>query len=159
MSKDLPNITNVMKEATQLYEDSVRDSAIQEGLFKTGRLANSIQSELKENDTKFQIQVSMEDYGIYQDSGINGVRGSVAADNRSLYPPGQFKSKTIGGNLPFAVRFSIAQNGLKPRPFIVGGQERVTNNYLVPKLNDAGVKDIEQFVQDSVSGDSLIQYT
>jgi len=158
MANELSNIGKVMSDATQLYEDSVRDSAIAEGLFKTGRLANSVQAQLIESEGKYQIQVSMEDYGVYQDSGIQGIKGSISADNRSLFPPGQFKSKTIGGNLPFAVRKSIAERGLRPRPFINAGQERVSNNYLAPKLEEAGVKDVDQYIQNSVTNDKFIEY-
>ena len=152
MANEFSNIEKVMKLAANRYEEAIRDSAIQERLFKTGQLAQSIQGETYSREGKIGIQVSMEDYGLYQDSGINGIKQSVPSNGESFYPPGQFRSKTIGGPLPFAVRKSIAEKGLKPRPFIVQGLTQVTENFLVPQLNEAGVQDIEQFVELAVQG-------
>ena len=154
---DFQNIENVMEQASKLYADAIRNSAIEERLFKSGQLARSIQGETYSRQGKIGIQVSMEDYGIYQDSGINGIKQQVPKRGESFYPPGQFRSKTIGGNLPFAVRKSIAEKGLKPRPFIVKGLTQVTENFLVPQLTEAGVKDIEKYVELAVSGDKNIK--
>ena len=152
MADEFKNIEKVMERGAQLYADAIRDSAIQQRLFKTGQLAQSIQGETYSRQGKIGIQVSMEDYGLYQDSGINGIKQTVPKSGYSFYPPGQFRSKVIGGPLPFAVRKSIAENGLKPRPFIVRGLTQVTENFLVPQLTEAGVQDIEQFVELAVQG-------
>jgi len=152
MADEFKNIENVMERGAQLYADAIRDSAIQQRLFKTGQLAQSIQGETYSREGKIGIQVSMEDYGLYQDSGINGIKQTVPKSGYSFYPPGQFRSKVIGGPLPFAVRKSIAENGLKPRPFIVRGLTQVTENFLVPQLTEAGVQDIEQYVELAVQG-------
>jgi hypothetical protein len=152
MADEFKNIEKVMERGAQLYADAIRDSAIQQRLFKTGQLAQSIQGETYSRQGKIGIQVSMEDYGLYQDSGINGIKQTVPKSGYSFYPPGQFRSKVIGGPLPFAVRKSIAENGLKPRPFIVRGLTQVTENFLVPQLTEAGVQDIEQYVELAVQG-------
>jgi len=152
MADEFKNIEKVMERGAQLYADAIRDSAIQQRLFKTGQLAQSIQGETYSREGKIGIQVSMEDYGLYQDSGINGIKQTVPKSGYSFYPPGQFRSKVIGGPLPFAVRKSIAENGLKPRPFIVRGLTQVTENFLVPQLTEAGVQDIEQYVELAVQG-------
>ena len=152
MADEFKNIEKVMERGAQLYADAIRDSAIQQRLFKTGQLAQSIQGETYSRQGKIGIQVSMEDYGLYQDSGINGIKQTVPKSGYSFYPPGQFRSKVIGGPLPFAVRKSIAENGLKPRPFIVTDLTQVTENFLVPQLTEAGVQDIEQFVELAVQG-------
>ena len=152
MADEFKNIEKVMERGAQLYADAIRDSAIQQRLFKTGQLAQSIQGETYSRQGKIGIQVSMEEYGLYQDSGINGIKQTVPKSGYSFYPPGQFRSKVIGGPLPFAVRKSIAENGLKPRPFIVRGLTQVTENFLVPQLTEAGVQDIEQFVELAVQG-------
>ena len=143
---DFPGIAKVVKQAAPLYAESVRDSAMEEGLFKTGNLASSYSATVTERGNKIAIQISGEDYGVYQDSGVNGLSKSWPAAGESLYPPGQFKSKVIGGPLPFAVRKSIAENGLKPRPFIQRGIDRVTNNFLIPKAEEAGVDDIANII-------------
>ena len=152
MADEFKNIEKVMERGAQLYADAIRDSAIQQRLFKTGQLAQSIQGETYSRQGKIGIQVSMEDYGLYQDSGINGIKQTVPKSGYSFYPPGQFRSKVIGGPLPFAVRKSIAENGLKPRPFIVRGLTQVTENFLVPQLTEAGVQDIEKYVELAVQG-------
>ena len=152
MADEFKDIEKVMERGAQLYADAIRDSAIQQRLFKTGQLAQSIQGETYSREGKIGIQVSMEDYGLYQDSGINGIKQTVPKSGYSFYPPGQFRSKVIGGPLPFAVRKSIAENGLKPRPFIVRGLTQVTENFLVPQLTEAGVQDIEQYVELAVQG-------
>ena len=154
---DFQNIENVMEQGAQMYADAIRNSAIEERLFKNGTLARSIQGETYSREGKIGIQVSMEDYGIYQDSGISGIKQKVPRNGQSFYPPGQFRSKVIGGTLPFAVRKSIAEKGLKPRPFIVKGLTQVTENFLVPQLTEAGVKDIEKYVELAVSGDKNIK--
>ena len=152
MANEFTNIENVMERGAQMYADSIRDSAIQQRLFKTGQLAQSIQGETYSRQGKIGIQVSMEDYGLYQDSGINGIKQTVPKSGYSFYPPGQFRSKVIGGPLPFGVRKSIAENGLKPRPFILQGLTQVTENFLVPQLTEAGVQDIEKYVELAVQG-------
>lgn len=143
---DFPNIEKVVQQAAPLYADSVRDAAIAEGLFKSGRLANSYSSQVTTRQNKIKIQILGEDYGVYQDTGVNGLKKSYTKPAESLYPPGQFKSKVIGGPLPFAVRKSIAENGLRPRPFIQKGIDRVTNNFLIPKGEEAGIEDIENII-------------
>ena len=157
MADEFKNIEDVMERGAEMYADAIRNSAIEERLFKSGQLARSIQGETYSRAGKVGIQVSMEDYGLYQDSGINGIKQSVPSSGESFYPPGQFRSKTIGGPLSFAVRKSIAEKGLKPRPFIVKGLTQVTENFLVPQLTEAGVKDIEKYVELAVSGDKNIK--
>jgi len=154
---DFENIERVMEEGARMYADAIRNSAIEQRLFKSGELARSVQGETYSREGKIGIQVSMADYGIYQDSGISGIKQKVPSNGQSFYPPGQFRSKVIGGNLPFAVRKSIAEKGLQPRPFIVQGLTQVTENFLVPQLSDAGVKDIEKYVELAVSGDKNIK--
>ena len=143
---DFTNIESVLRQAAPLYAESVRDSAISEGLFKTGKLAQSYSATITFRGNKAVIAVSGEDYGVYQDTGVNGLKKSYTKPAQSLYPPGQFKSKVIGGPLPFTVRKSIAENGLRPRPFIQSGIDRVTNNFLIPKAEEAGVEDISDLI-------------
>ena len=143
---EFPNIEKIVKQAAPLYADSVRDSAISEGLFKTGKLAQSYSSQVVVRNNTIKIQILGEDYGVYQDTGVSGTKKSYTKAAESLYAPGQFKSKVIGGPLPFAVRKSIAENGLRPRPFIQSGIDRVTNNFLIPKGEEAGIEDIENII-------------
>lgn len=143
---DFPNIEQVIKQAAPLMAEAIRDSAIGNGLFKSGKLAGSYQGRAIVKDNNFSIEITGEDYGLYQDSGINGTKIKVSPAQESIYPPGQFQSKVIGGPLPFAARKSIAEKGLKPRPFIQSGINQVTNNFLIPKLEEAGVEDANNII-------------
>ena len=115
--------------------------------FSSGRLARSYRGVAEINQDKFSIKVYGEDYGIYQDSGIDGTQKQVPRAARSLYPPGKFKSETIGGTLPFGLRKHIADNGLTPQPFMQDAVDLVTPEF-ANALETAGVQDIENFFND-----------
>ena len=105
------------------FVEVLQNKIIEKGLFKTGNLVNSVSYAVIDDN----LSVSMNDYGFYQDSGVKGTKGwknprtnqTYAASGESLFAPGQFKSKAIGGPLPLPVRFSIAKYGFQPRPFIL----------------------------------------
>ena len=137
---DLDNIKDIVLTYADQYAREMGNRAPR----NTGRLANSYRGVAKFEQGKFIIEVYGEDYGIYLDSGVNGTKSPINPNNRSLNPPGQFKSKVIGGPLPFAVRFSIAQNGLKPQPFLQDAID-VVNSSFIADLEEAGVKDVEQY--------------
>jgi hypothetical protein len=85
----------------------------------------------------------MLDYGYYQDSGISGTKVRQPSNPESLFSVGSFKSKVIGGPLPFVVRKSIAEKGFRPRPFIVPAVDRTVDS-LEDKLIEAGEEDIRE---------------
>jgi hypothetical protein len=105
------------------FVEVLQNKIIEKGLFKSGNLASSVSYAVNDDN----LSVSMADYGFYQDSGVKGTKGwknprtnqTYAASGESLFAPGQFKSKAIGGPLPLPVRFSIAKYGIQPRPFIL----------------------------------------
>ena len=137
---DLDNIKDVVLTYADQYAREMAARAPRD----TGRLANSYRGVAKMEQGKFIIEVYGEDYGIYQDSGVHGIKNQITPNNRSLNPPGQFRSKVIGGPLPFGARFNIAQNGLKPQPFLQDAID-VVNSSFIADLEDAGVKDVEQY--------------
>jgi len=74
----------------------------------TGRLRNSIGYSITQDGDSYQLRIGYLAYGVFQDLGVNGTkvrRGS----------PFSFRSQTIGGGLPFAVRKSIAEKGLRAK--------------------------------------------
>ena len=87
---------------------------------KSGDLQRSISFSVTMNT----LEMEMLNYGVYQNYGVIGTENDpgaistpdgifgVAANYRF-----RFKSQTIGGSLPFQVRKSIAQKGLKPKQF------------------------------------------
>ena len=140
----MEEINKVLKEAQRRLEEALVDGILNQRLLKTGTLANSVSVRYDERNQ--ELITFMEDYGVYQDSGVSGTKSVQSPNDKSLYRPGQFSSKVIGGNLPFAVRKSIAQKGFKPRPFIVPAYDRVVEQYLDEALLEAGATDIDNSV-------------
>lgn len=140
---EIKNIREVLEQLAQFLQDNLKDGIINTGLFKTGTLANSVKVTYSDDDKEPRFSLSMENYGFYQDSGVNGTKSGFSPNPESLFSPGQFKSKVIGGSLPFAVRKSIAEKGFRPRPFIVPAVNRSVENYS-DKLLDAGLADVNE---------------
>jgi hypothetical protein len=138
----LDNIRGVLKQGAQFLEDNLVDGIINEGLMKRGTLARSVQVIYREDQDQPSYTIKMEEYGFYQDSGVSGTKKSIIANPQSYFNPGQFRSIVIGGDLPFAVRKSIAQKGFRPRPFIIPAVNR-TIGLLEKPLTEAGGKDID----------------
>jgi len=139
---EINNIKEVLQNNTTKLRDILIDGILNQGLLKTGKLANSVQVTYVEDNQEPAFRIIMEDYGIYQDSGINGTRSGFTPNGFSFFPQGKFKSSVIGGTLPFLVRKSIAEKGFRPRPFIVPSVSRLIQN-LQPELLEAGVIDID----------------
>lgn len=108
---------------TTKVEDSVRESLkfigdLILGIYrdkvpvKTGALRRSLSYRINVNSGAYQLQLGYLAYGAFQDLGVKGTMGSFASARNS---PFQFKSKTIGGSLPFAVRREIAEAGLRAK--------------------------------------------
>jgi hypothetical protein len=138
----LDNIRGVLKQGAQYLEDNLVDGIINESLMKTGNLARSVQVQYREDQNQPSYTIKMEDYGFYQDSGVNGTKRSIVSNPQSYFNPGQFRSIVIGGDLPFAVRKSIAQKGFRPRPFIIPAVNR-TIQLLEKPLTEAGADDLD----------------
>ena len=113
----MEKINKVLKDTARVLQEALVDGILQQRLLKTGELGRSVKVSYDEQNSSFDIK--MEDYGFYQDSGVNGIRVKQPSRPESLFDPGQFRSRVIGGPLPFAVRKSIAEKGFRPRPFIV----------------------------------------
>jgi hypothetical protein len=140
----MEEVNKVLKEAQRRLEEALVDGILNQGLLKTGNLASSVRVQYDEKN--LELRTFMEDYGVYQDSGVSGTKQVQSPNDRSLYNPGKFKSPVIGGNLPFGARVSIAQKGFRPRPFIVPAYDRVAEQYLDKALVDAGVTDIDNSI-------------
>lgn len=86
----------------------------------TGALKASISFNVTQNS----LTLDMFNYGVFQNYGVVGTKNDPGAIST---PDGifgvaanykfRFKSQTIGGSLPFPVRKSIAEKGLKPKQF------------------------------------------
>jgi hypothetical protein len=136
-----------LEEAGRILTEALQDEIINEGLLDTGALARSPRFKVQLINGNPELLVFMDDYGFYQDSGVKGVgQNRVTPNGESFYPPGQFKSEVIGGPLPFPVRFSIAQKGLKPRPFITKAYNRA-----IQWMNENIIENEEDMIDNNIS--------
>lgn len=113
-----------LENAGRIITEALTDEIINEGLMDTGRLARSPRFKVQLVNGNPELQIFIQDYGFYQDSGVRGTDNPIAESGQSFFPPGQFRSKVIGGPLPFPVRFVIARDGIKPKPFINNAFDR-----------------------------------
>ena len=144
---EIDNIKKVLKDNVVMLEAMLKDGIINKGILNTGKLGNSVRvTPSQEGEDEVGFSISMEKYGYYQDSGVMGTKKKFTPNPESLFNPGEFKSKVIGGPLPFAVRKSIAENGFRPRPFIVPAVKRLLEN-IEPELFEAGGKDINEEIK------------
>ena len=139
---EIKNIREVLEQGAQFLEDNLKDGIINQNLLNTGTLARSVNVVYRDDQKEPSYTIKMEDYGFYQDSGVSGTKRPISPNPESYYEPGQFRSVVIGGNLPFAVRKSIAQKGFRPRPFIIPAVQRTIQNMEKP-LTEAGAEDID----------------
>ena len=129
-------------------------------------LRQSIDSRVTEEDGKFVMTITLEDYYKYIDQGVQGVGGekkgggifeqvapnspfSYTKENKPSVKHFEQWSATKGLN-PFAVRESVFRKGIRPNMFYsnVVNDELIDN--LVDVLEKAGAKDIEVILKETI---------
>ena len=152
-TQNFPTVEKVLRDGGRILAESIAGEAVRKGVYNTGQMARSFKPlPLTEQDGKFQLRVESLEYAAYQDEGVNGTitpRGSRFAFDRS--------KEMIGGNLPFGARVSIHRNGIKPRPFIQAGADRVIDGYFTPQRENAGVTDIENILTRGIDTSGYIE--
>lgn len=157
-NEDFQNLQEVIDAAGKLMVDAMRDQILAQGLFATGDLARSITYQpIPPQEGMFGFQIFMEDYGLYQDAGFfrpPGKRPPVQPiidwlQRKLINPPQGMTTRSFA----FAIQAKIGRDGayVKARPFIQPAIDGVVNNFLTPKLEEAGVKDIENVIAVAVS--------
>jgi hypothetical protein len=95
---------------------------------KSGKLRRSIQV----TTTQDGFQLTFENYGLYQDSGVKGtVSGTTGLgwnNARFSFNPDK---EAIGGILPIAARIKIHEEGIIPKPWIDKAIEYITETAAV----------------------------
>ena len=129
------------KSELQIELEKFRDQVIEEAkenlrrLGKDGgKLIDSIEGRVQANENSFEMEFSMEDYGIFQDKGVSGKRKKYNTDftyKDKMPPPrafdkwivrkgiaprnkGKFASRK---SLQFMIARGVYMNGIKPSLF------------------------------------------
>jgi hypothetical protein len=126
------------------------------------KLYNSIQGKVKANPNSFELEFSMEDYGVFQDAGVSGTKKkyNTPYSYKSKMPPvkafdkwlvrkgiaprknGKFTSRK---SLAFLIARSVYRNGIKPSLFFTKPFEAAYKNLPQELLDKYGLDAIELF--------------
>lgn len=124
-----------MTNSIQAYIDAMVEDIKADAPNSSGELRKSIQSDVVLNDSGYNVNILMKEYGEYQDKGVNGteVNWGSPYSFKKMVPPsaldkwvvnkgiaprsagGQFLSRA---GLKFAIARSIMIKGIKPKNFI-----------------------------------------
>jgi hypothetical protein len=126
------------------------------------KLYNSIKGKVKANPNSFELEFSMEDYGVFQDAGVSGTRKkyNTPYSYKSKMPPvkafdkwlvrkgiaprekGKFASRK---SLAFIIARSVYRNGIKPSLFFTKPFEAAYKNLPQELIDKYGLDAIELF--------------
>lgn len=125
-------------------------------------LYNSIKGNVKSNPNSFEMEFSMEEYGLYQDKGVSGIKKKYNTDYKytNKMPPakafdkwvvrkglaprekGKFKNRK---SLSFAIARSVYFNGIKPSLFFTKPFEKAIKRLPQDLVEAFGVDAIKLF--------------
>lgn len=111
----------------------------------TGRLLESISYEVKQTSDGYTLQIYMEDYGEFVNSGRRkGAKQPPPAAMMNFVRQAGIRPRKGQSleSVAFAIGRSISLNGIRPRPFIDKGLQ-VVDKELDSRLEDALVQTIE----------------
>jgi hypothetical protein len=101
-------VDDSVRESLKSIGDLILDIYRDKVPVKTGALRRSLSYRILVNGGVYSLSLGYLFYGTFQDLGVNGTL-------RNRNSPYSFNSTTIGGTLPFAVRKSIAEQGLRAK--------------------------------------------
>ena len=125
-------------------------------------LYNSIKGNVKANPNSFEMEFTMEEYGLYQDKGVSGIKKKYNTDYKytNKMPPakafdkwvvrkglaprekGKFKNRK---SLSFAIARSVYFNGIKPSLFFTKPFEKAIKRLPQDLVEAFGVDAIKLF--------------
>jgi hypothetical protein len=125
-------------------------------------LYNSIKGNVKANPNSFEMDFSMDEYGLYQDKGVSGIKKKYNTDYKytNKMPPakafdkwivrkglaprekGKFKSRK---SLSFAIARSVYYNGIKPSLFFTKPFEKAIKRLPNDLVEAFGIDAIKLF--------------
>ena len=160
----LSNVTEELNRFAKYVVSQSRANLTRSKKNASKRLYNSIEYKLKENKNSFQLEFLMEDYGIFQDKGVSGVKKkyNTPYSYKDKMPPvksldkwivkrnlkgvrdkdGKFISRK---SLQYMIARSIYNNGIKPSLFFTKPFEKAFKN-LDEDLVNAFRLDVEKLL-------------
>jgi len=143
---NFPNIQQVLEDGGERIVLLMVNALQEKGAIFQGELAQSINSKVTETNDGATLTIEMLERGEYLDKGVNGTARVVGTT------PFQFKvgppveplrtwARVKGFNV-YALRNSIAKNGIAPRNFIQPSLDEGIR-WMEGKFEEAGQKDIE----------------
>lgn len=169
---ELKNVDDLIKKFRSYVIQQSRSNLTKGGKNVSSKLYNSINSEVLKEDNYTLINFSMEDYGAYQDQGVQGKRSSAKAPNSPFkFGSGkgkeggltrgidkwvrnkgiQFRDKKSGKFLSyqstaFIITRSIYQTGIRPSLFFTKPYEIAKDRYLGKELIKAFKADVDTLI-------------
>jgi hypothetical protein len=110
----------------------------------SGKLASSIQADLIMKQDGFIIDIEMEQYGWFQDQGVNGIYkryGSPYSFKGKQPPISAFSGYGLTLGQKYAASRSVYEKGIKPKHFIEPAFNRAMD-----KLGNIAIEDIEDYI-------------
>jgi hypothetical protein len=126
------------------------------------KLYNSIKGKVKANPNSFEVEFTMEDYGVFQDAGVSGTKKkyNTPYSYKSKMPPSKAFDKwlvkkgiaprdngrfTSRKSLAFLIARSVYRNGIKPSLFFTKPFEAAYKNLPQELIDKYGLDAIELF--------------
>jgi hypothetical protein len=139
-----------------------KSNLTRQGKNSSKSLYNSIKGNVKANPNSFEMDFSMDEYGIYQDKGVSGIKKKYNTDYKytNKMPPakafdkwvvrkglaprdkGKFQSRK---SLSFAIARSVYYNGIKPSLFFTKPFEKAIKRLPNDLVEAFGIDAIKLF--------------
>ena len=160
----LSNVTEELNRFAKYVVSQSRANLTRSKKSASKQLYNSIEYKLKESKNSFQLEFLMEDYGIFQDKGVSGVKKkyNTPYSYKDKMPPAKSLDKWIvkrnlkgvrdkdgrfisRKSLQYMIARSIYNNGIKPSLFFTKPFEKAFKN-LDEDLVNAFRLDVEKLL-------------
>jgi len=164
----LSNVTEELSRFAKYVVSQSRANLTRSKKNASKRLYNSIEYKLKESKNSFQLEFLMEDYGIFQDKGVSGVKKkyNTPYSYKDKMPPAKSLDKWIvkrnlkgvrdkngkfisRKSLQYMIARSIYNNGIKPSLFFTKPFEKAFKN-IDKDLIEAYKLDVENLLEYTI---------
>jgi len=153
-----PKTDKVLKEFDRVITKKSKDNLNKKG--SSGKLKNSIDVSSKIVGTSIQIDISMEDYGVYVDQGRKPGKGIPVNTLQSWIREKKMTVKDVNGNsltmnqtringLSYIINRKIKQEGIKPTYFFTKPLDDMINKF---------ADDIANAMADDIIDDMLANF-